>query len=43
MRAAIMSSGGGIDFATTAEAEKYDEQFIKKLNCSVSDVSKPTQ
>ena len=43
MRAAIMESGGGIDFATTAEAEKYDEQFVTKLNCSLSDVSKPTQ
>jgi carboxylesterase type B len=40
MRAAIMESGGGIDFATTAEAQKYDEQFVTELNCTLSDVSK---
>ncbi len=39
MKAAAMQSGGGVDFATLDEAEKFNEQFVKNINCSETDVS----
>ena len=38
MRAAIMESNGGLDFATTAEAETYGQQYVSALGCSINDV-----
>lgn len=36
--AAVTQSGGGIDLATVAQAEEYNEIFVSLLNCQKTDV-----
>lgn len=34
-----MESGGGVDLATVAQAEQYNELFVSLLNCSITDAA----
>lgn len=41
INAAIMESGGGNDYATTAEAEAYGQEYVMSLGCKIDDVFLP--